>query len=106
MSPSKSLRPFLKTQRRDSLSILESIDEKYLPVFRGLRLAHIITDFKCAGTLENENIIPRSWINQEYRSQWLRMLRVENSFDAGECILLILHFLLILQNLKMRIQLF
>ena len=85
MGSSKSSRPFLKTQRKDSLSILESIDEKYLPVFQGLRLAHIITDFKCAGTLENENIIPRSWINQEYRSQWLRMLRVENSFDAGEC---------------------
>jgi len=76
-------RTFFNTLRQSSLSILESIDSKYLSVFEGLRLSHVITDFKCAATLENEHIIPREWIYQEYRGQWLRMLRVENSYDSG-----------------------
>ena len=54
-----------------------------MAVFEGVRLCHVITDFKCAATLENEHIIPRHWIANEYRAQWLRMLRVENSYDSG-----------------------
>lgn len=79
----KHLMSYLNTLRKDSLSILESIDEKYMAVFEGVRLCHVITDFKCAATLENEHIIPRHWIANEYRAQWLRMLRVENSYDSG-----------------------
>lgn len=82
MSP-KTIMAFLNTLRQNSLSILESIDSKYYSVFEGLRLTHIITDFKCANTIENEHIIPRKWVYQQYRSQWLRMLRVENSYDSG-----------------------
>lgn len=55
----------------------------YVPVFRALRLQHIIRDFVSCRELERDSIIPWSWLSPLYRQQWLSMLRVEQSLDIG-----------------------
>ena len=65
-----------------SASLLSQLPE-YAAPFEKLRFSHILTDFKGATTVENENIIPKAWISDEYRSQYLRMLRIESASDEG-----------------------
>jgi len=75
----------LKKFRKEgsSASLLSQLSPEYQAPFQKLRYSHIFTDFKGATTVENENIIPKAWISDEYRSQFLRMLRIESASDEG-----------------------
>ena len=63
---------------------MESIDSKYMSVFKYLRLGDTMVNFTAAKRLETDNVLPKSWISDEYRSQMLKLLRTENGYDYGE----------------------
>ena len=43
-----------------------------------------MVNFTAAKRLETDNVLPKSWISDEYRSQMLKLLRTENGYDYGE----------------------
>ena len=77
-------RKFFTTKCKPGVSLLESIESKYMAVFKYIRLGDIMTTFTSAKRLESDAVIPKSWIADEYRSQTLKILRTENGHDYGE----------------------
>jgi len=74
---------FFATKCKVDSSLLESLDSKYLAVFKYVRLGDIMTTFISAKRLETDNVLPQAWISEEYRAQTLKILRTENGHDYG-----------------------
>lgn len=51
----------------------------FVPVFQQLRLAYIISDLSSAHTIDQDALIPATWINPVYKQQWLTLLRAEET---------------------------
>ena len=77
-------RKFFGKKCKPGVSLLESIESKYMAVFKYIRLGDIMTTFTSAKRLESDQVIPKSWIADEYRSQTLKILRTENGHDYGK----------------------
>jgi BTB/POZ domain-containing protein 13 len=57
--------------------------QQYRPVFRALRLQHIMNDIASIHLLEADNIIPPDWLLPLYKKQWQKMCMVEQRLEPG-----------------------
>lgn len=69
----------------DSELLDTSQAQPYSRPFKSLRLCHIIYDLLSVTIIEEDNIMPKAWLLPIYRTQWLRMLQIEQGFDNGPC---------------------
>ena len=76
-------RNFFANYQKDGGCVLHNVDPKYLEVFKYIRICDILNSFTSARRLEQDNIIPFEWIQQQYRIQSLKMLKIENGHDDG-----------------------
>ncbi|XP_057616640.1 germ cell-less protein-like 1 [Chionomys nivalis] len=53
------------------------------PVFQQLRLAYIICDLPSARIIEQDALIPATWLTPVYKEQWLMVIRAEHSRELG-----------------------
>jgi hypothetical protein len=77
------LQNFFANYQKDGSCVLHNIEPKYLEVFKYIRICDILNSFTSARRLEQDNIIPFEWIQQQYRIQSLKMLKIENGHDDG-----------------------
>ncbi|XP_021044445.1 germ cell-less protein-like 2 [Mus pahari] len=66
-------RPFLETDR----------GRAFVSVFQRLRLPYIICDLPSACTIDQDGLIPATWLTPVYKEQWLALLRAEQSKELG-----------------------
>ncbi|XP_038060923.1 germ cell-less protein-like 1 [Patiria miniata] len=64
---------FLQTER----------GKKYVSLFRGVRLQHIINDLAASKHVEKDHIIPKEWLLPVYQQQWQCMLGLEQGLNQG-----------------------
>ncbi|XP_069922773.1 germ cell-less protein-like 1 [Oryctolagus cuniculus] len=55
----------------------------FVPAFQQLRLAYIICDLPAARVIDQDALIPASWLTPVYKEQWLALLRAEQTRDLG-----------------------
>lgn len=65
--------PFLETQQGIA----------FVPVFQHLRLAYIICDLPSARIIDQDLLIPATWLTPVYKEQWLTLLRAEQTRQLG-----------------------
>uniref|UniRef100_A0A8C0X5X7 BTB domain-containing protein n=1 Tax=Castor canadensis TaxID=51338 RepID=A0A8C0X5X7_CASCN len=65
--------PFLETEQ----------GRAFVPVFQQLRLAHIICDLPSARIIDQDALIPATWLMPVYKEQWLALLRAEQTRELG-----------------------
>ncbi|XP_036296012.1 germ cell-less protein-like 1 [Pipistrellus kuhlii] len=65
--------PFLETPQGSA----------FVPVFRHLRLAYIVCDLPSARIIDQDALIPASWLTPVYKQQWLALLQAEQTRDLG-----------------------
>lgn len=65
--------PFLETEE----------GRAFVPVFQQLRLAYIICDLPSARIIDQDALIPASWVTPVYKEQWLALLRAEQTRELG-----------------------
>ena len=65
--------PFLETQE----------GRAFVPVFQRLRLAYIICDLSSARIIDQDALIPATWLAPVYKDQWLALVRAEQSKGVG-----------------------
>jgi len=75
---------YFQERGKDGSFFLETeVGQRYVEVFRAIRLQHILNEVVSTGTLEVDRIIPESWLLPLYRKQWLTMLMVDQRLDPG-----------------------
>jgi BTB/POZ domain-containing protein 13 len=57
--------------------------QQYCPVFRALRLQHIMNDIASIRLLEADRIVPHEWLYPLYKKQWQTMCMVEQRLEHG-----------------------
>jgi len=63
---------------------LEQEDSKgYLPVFRNIRLPHLINHHMDVAMLVSDRIVPDSWMSSTYYARWMTLLRLDSGIDKG-----------------------
>lgn len=72
-----------KAESNDSFFLDTEPGKPFIPVFKALRLQHIIRDFISCREVEKDRIIPGTWLLQQYRQQWISMLRIEQNIETG-----------------------
>lgn len=55
----------------------------FVPVFQQLRLAYIICDLPSARIIDQDALIPATWLSPVYKEQWLALLRAEQTRELG-----------------------
>uniref|UniRef100_A0A8D2JQP5 BTB domain-containing protein n=1 Tax=Sciurus vulgaris TaxID=55149 RepID=A0A8D2JQP5_SCIVU len=65
--------PFLETEQ----------GRAFMPVFQQLRLAYIICDLPSAHVIDQDALIPATWLTPVYKEQWLALLRAEQTKEVG-----------------------
>ncbi|XP_051034820.1 germ cell-less protein-like 1 [Phodopus roborovskii] len=65
--------PFLETDQ----------GRAFVPVLQQLRLPYIICDLPSAQIIDQDAVIPASWLSPVYKEQWLTLLRAEQSRELG-----------------------
>ncbi|XP_036127017.1 germ cell-less protein-like 1 [Molossus molossus] len=65
--------PFLETEQ----------GRAFVPVFQHLRLAYIVCDLPSARILDQDALIPATWLTPVYKEQWLALLRAEQTRELG-----------------------
>ncbi|XP_046845056.1 germ cell-less protein-like 1 [Xenia sp. Carnegie-2017] len=61
--------------RQRHISFLETEQgAKYVRVFKGIKLHHVICDIKAVKQLDEDKIIPQEWLSSVYKQQWKQML--------------------------------
>ncbi|KAI4545354.1 hypothetical protein MG293_005620 [Ovis ammon polii] len=65
--------PFLETEQ----------GRAFVPAFQQLRLAYIICDLPSARIIDQDALIPATWLTPVYKEQWLALLRAEQTRDRG-----------------------
>ncbi|KAL1766354.1 germ cell-less protein-like 1 [Sigmodon hispidus] len=65
--------PFLETDQ----------GRAFASVFRQLRLPYIICDLPSARIIDQDALIPATWLTPVYKEQWLALLRAEQSRELG-----------------------
>lgn len=54
-----------------------------MPAFQQLRLAYMICDLPSARIIDQDALIPATWLTPVYKEQWLALLRAEQTRDLG-----------------------
>lgn len=57
--------------------------QKFVNPFRRLRLPHLLNHPIDLNLILEDNLIPRSWLNEPLLSQWTSMLKIDQSIDNG-----------------------
>lgn len=70
-------------ESNDSFFLDREQGKPFIPLFKALRLQHIIRDFISCREVEKDRIIPGSWLLQQYRQEWISMLRIEQNIEIG-----------------------
>ncbi|XP_036031524.1 germ cell-less protein-like 1 [Onychomys torridus] len=65
--------PFLQTDQ----------GRAFVPVFQQLRLSYIICDLPSAHVIDQDALIPATWLTPVYKEQWLALLLAEQSRELG-----------------------
>merc|ERR1719495_2023470 len=55
----------------------------YLPVFRNIRLPHLINHHMDVAMLVSDRIVPDSWMSSTYYTRWMTLLRLDCGIDRG-----------------------
>jgi len=55
----------------------------YLPVFRNIRLPHLINHHMDVAMLVSDRIVPDSWMSSTYYTRWMTLLRLDSGIDKG-----------------------
>lgn len=55
----------------------------YLPVFRNIRLPHLINHHMDVAMLVSDRIVPDSWMSATYYTRWMTLLRLDSGIDRG-----------------------
>lgn len=58
--------------------------DEYVTLFKLIRLQHILTDFSSLKIICNDRIIPKSWIQPHYASNWLNSLYIDQQLESSE----------------------
>lgn len=86
----KVTNDFYRTLIGPELTRVNLLDDeayaKYVPVFRKIRMQHIINDLQSLKLIHNDRIIPVAWIEAYYSKNWLNLLfidqdRLSNEFE-------------------------
>ncbi|XP_052262562.1 germ cell-less protein-like 1 isoform X2 [Dreissena polymorpha] len=56
---------------------------QYVPVFSAVRWHHVVNDLTSLRMIENEKILPHSWLEPMFLYGWRRVLAVEQGHDKG-----------------------
>jgi len=56
---------------------------QYLPVFRNIRLPHLINHHMDVAMLVSDRIVPDSWMSATYYTRWMTLLRLDSGIDRG-----------------------
>lgn len=68
----------------DSSPFLDSDPGRaFVSVFQQLRLPYIICDLPSARIIDQDGLIPATWLTSVYKEQWLALLRAEQSREMG-----------------------
>ncbi|GAB1302979.1 Germ cell-less protein-like 1 [Apodemus speciosus] len=68
----------------DSSPFLDSDQGRaFVSVFQQLRLPYIICDLPSAHVIDQDGLIPATWLTPVYKEQWLALLRAEQSRELG-----------------------
>jgi len=68
----------------ERLYFLEQEDSKgYLPVFRNIRLPHLINHHMDVAMLVSDRIVPDRWMSSTYYTRWMTLLRLDSGIDKG-----------------------
>ncbi|XP_014421842.1 germ cell-less protein-like 1 [Camelus ferus] len=65
--------PFLETEQ----------GRAFVPVFQQLRIAYIICDLPSACVIDQDALIPATWLTPVYKEQWLALLQAEQTRELG-----------------------
>jgi len=57
--------------------------QPYLPVFRNIRLPHLINHHMDVAMLVSDRIVPDSWMSSTYYARWMTLLRLDSGIDKG-----------------------
>lgn len=72
------------SERKSDMCFLESDEGKaFIPVFRAIRLHHVINDTRSIQLLDTDNIIPQDWLLPLYKTQWACLLLMAQNRDSG-----------------------
>uniref|UniRef100_U5ETV2 BTB domain-containing protein n=1 Tax=Corethrella appendiculata TaxID=1370023 RepID=U5ETV2_9DIPT len=74
--------------RDDNTPFLQTRDgQPYEKVFRVLRIQHLLNHHVDLKVLQQDNIIPKNWINELLFHSWSNMLKVDQTLESGpkEC---------------------
>uniref|UniRef100_G1Q9Y3 BTB domain-containing protein n=1 Tax=Myotis lucifugus TaxID=59463 RepID=G1Q9Y3_MYOLU len=83
--PRRALLPdalwFARSKRElDGTPFLETPQGRaFVPVFRHLRLAYIVCDLPSARIIDQDALIPATWLTPVYKDQWLALLKAEQT---------------------------
>ncbi len=77
---------FTKYIKENSLSyLLESPAlQQYVCIFKQIRFQHIITDLSSLKIIFNDRIVPQSWIEPHYCTNWLNALYIDQHTESTE----------------------
>lgn len=68
----------------DVRSFLETAEAApFLPVFRNIRLPHLLNHHMDVEILVSDRIIPDSWMTSIYYTRWMTLLRIDSGVDLG-----------------------
>ncbi|XP_012786706.2 germ cell-less protein-like 1 [Ochotona princeps] len=71
-------------REREGAPFLESEQGRaFVSAFQQLRLAYIICDLPSARVIDQDALIPASWLTPVYKEQWLALLRAEQTRELG-----------------------
>ena len=71
----------------------------YLPVFRNIRLPHLINHHMDVAMLVSDRIVPDSWMSSTYYTRWMTLLRL----DSGRLTFVIMFILVKLMRLTFQL---
>ncbi|XP_054569419.1 germ cell-less protein-like 1 [Eptesicus fuscus] len=76
---------FARSKRElDGTPFLETPQGRaFVPVFQHLRLAYIVCDLPSARIIDQDALIPATWLTPVYKEQWLALLRAEQTRELG-----------------------
>ncbi|KAL1766992.1 germ cell-less 1-like, partial [Sigmodon hispidus] len=68
----------------EGITFLESEEGLiFQPVFKKLRLQHIICDLTSTTILERDRVIPLEWLSPIYKQQWLSLIQAQQQREIG-----------------------
>ncbi|XP_014262355.1 protein germ cell-less [Cimex lectularius] len=80
---SKEPEPFFCNGEGDVPFLMSETGREFEPIFRRLRLGHLLLHVKDLLNISKDKIIPEAWMLEAYKTQWVNLLRVLSGSDKG-----------------------